>query len=366
VLFVILWFVDGALTPYGLRPLAAALAILIVGSRLAGISLGATRQVAAWNRAGQLEPARFLGGCTVIATAAAFILLTPLPHRVAAPCVIAPREAEPIFVSTAGKLAMGNDARVRYGDHVTADQVVAVLENHAIDREISRLEGEVHHQTILVEGLRRQHSGASGTAAQLSSARATLADLEQQLKQRVRDRDLLIVRSPRVGVLLPPSSDAARPADSLPSEGPPLDPRNAAMYLESGTLVGTVATQGQFDALLVVDQTDIPYVQTGQHVRLQLPESGAGVLTGAVSEVATRRLEYSPPPLLATQRLPSRVGEDGQVQPLRTVYEVRVELSETPEFLAIDSTGESRIEVGTMTLGRRLLRWFEATFARDR
>src|SRR5262249_40905585 len=150
--FVILWFVDGALAPYGLRPLAAALAILVVGTRLASTSIGATRQVAAWSEAGQLHPFRFTGGCAVVVAAAAFILLTPLPHRVAAPFVIAPRDAEPVYVITPGKLTARDEAsQVRYGDQVSAGQIVAILESHAIDREIARLEGELHRQTIVME-----------------------------------------------------------------------------------------------------------------------------------------------------------------------------------------------------------------------
>jgi len=367
VMFVILWFINGALEPYGLRPLAAALALLVVGSRLTATTFSASRRVAAWDETGQLRPVRFLFGCAVVAALAAGILMTPLPHRVAAPCVVTSRDAEPIFVITPGKMLSAEDvAKVRYGDRVMAGQVVARLESHAIEREISRLEGELHQQQIVVEGLRRQHSSATALAAQLSSARARVADLEHQLQQRQRDRESLVLKASRDGVLLVPSAEAAPPADPLLPEGPPLDRRNEGRYLSAGTLIGVVGTPGQYDALLVVDQVDIPFVRKGQPVRIQFAERGEAIVTGVVAEVATRSLEISPSPLVATQRLASRVAESGKVQPLRTTYEVRVELSEVPGFLAVDAAGEARIDVGTMTLARRLLRWFEATFARDR
>jgi putative peptide zinc metalloprotease protein len=367
VMFVILWFIDGALGPYGLRPLAAALALLVVGSRLTATSFGASRRVAAWNEAGQLRPFRFLFGCAIVAAIAAGILMAPLPHRVAAPGVVTPRDAEPVYVITPGRMLPGDEGTpVQYGDRVSAGQVIARLENHAIEREISRLQGELNQQKIVAEGLRRQHSGATEMAAQLSSTRARIADLEHQLEQRQRDRDSLVLRASREGVLLVPSVEAAPPADPLLPQGPPLDPRSNGRYLPAGTLIGLVGTPGQFDALLVVDQVDIPFVRKGQPVRIQLAELGETILTGTVAEVATRSLEISPSPLVATQRLPSQVAESGKIQPLRTTYEVRVEFSDVPGFLAVDAAGDARIDVGTMTLARRFLRWFDATFARDR
>jgi hypothetical protein len=115
-----------------------------------------------------------------------------------------------------------------------------------------------------------------------------------------------------------------------------------------------------------VDQVDLPYIRAGQRVRLRLEQSAGRIITGEVVEVATRVLEHTPPALVATGRLPSRVGADGTIRPLRTAYEVRVELVETPHTLAINAAGTARIEAGRMDLAHRLARWVQRTFTERR
>jgi putative peptide zinc metalloprotease protein len=363
VVFLILRFVDRALEPHGLRPLAVVLATLVVGGRLAGAAMLAVRRVGIWSEAGLLRPARFGIGCAVLAAAVAAAFLVPLPHRVSAPFVVVPRDAHNLFVSVPGELpAAASVPRVQYGDRVAAGQVVAVLESHVIAQEIVRLEGERARQAIVVEGLRRQQLTSPEAAARLSSTRSVMTDLEHQLEQRRRDRAALTLTSPVYGELLPPLDETPSAVDPLRQERPPLDPRNHQPWLSTGTVVGVVADPGRVDALLVVDQVDLPYIRAGQRVRLRLGQSAGRIITGEVVEVATRVLEHTPAALVATGRLPSRVGADGTIRPLRTAYEVRVELVETPHTLAINAAGTARIETGRMDLAHRLARWVQRTF----
>jgi putative peptide zinc metalloprotease protein len=256
--------------------------------------------------------------------------------------------------------------RVAYGDRVTAGETIAVLVNHEVARELVRLEGECRRQTIVIEALRRQQFTAPESSARLSTARSVLQELEQQLEQHRRDAAALTLKAPTDGVLYPPL-DAAEPApEPLRREGGPLQGRNAQTYLAAGTIVGVVGMPDAFDALLVVDQVDIPEVRPGQRVRLRIPQAGASGSEGRVREVAARALDASPEALVHSGQLASRVGADGLVRPVRPVYEVRVEITNPPAALAVASAGDARIDAGSMNAARRVLRWFEATFARDR
>lgn len=367
VLWVLLRFFDQALEPHGLRPAVVVLATVAVGTRLASVASGAWRRVAIWRSEGIMRPIRFSLGCLMVGGAAVLVLAVPFPHRVAAPLTIVPRDARPIHVTAPGAFAaVENARRARYGERVSAGDVIAVLENQEIGRDLVRLEAECQRQRIVVESLRRQQLAAPESAARLSSARAVLEDLQQQLEQRQRDHDQLVITAPATGVLYPPPRETMSEHHALHRERGPLEDRNANAFLTSGTVVGVVGAPAQFDALLVVDQVDVPYVRVGQMVRLGLAQGGPDVCAGRVVEVATRTLETLPEPLVRDGRLPSRVGPGGLVVPVRPVYEVRVEIDD-PAFLpVVGGTGEGRIEVGRMTAARRLLRWFEATFARDR
>jgi hypothetical protein len=165
-------------------------------------------------------------------------------------------------------------------------------------------------------------------------------------------------------VLLPPPDVGGEHADRLKRKWPPLDRRNRQVYLEAGTLVAIVGTPDQYDARLVVDQTDIAYVRPGQTVRLRFPQMGASIAAGTVVEIAARPLEASPYPLVRTERLPSRLENDGTIRPVRTSYEVRVALVGAHKALVDGTVGDARIDVGRMTLARRFQRLMESTFSR--
>jgi putative peptide zinc metalloprotease protein len=364
VVVVVLRFVDRALEPLGLRPLAVLLALVVLGNKLSAAAVASAQRVQMWNSLRILRPARFGLGCLVLFGVVLCAVLIPLPHRVSAPCIVATQNAHSIYVTVPGQLVADSGAPVaRYGDHVLSGEVVATLQNHELELDIARLQGECRRQGIVVEGLRRQPS-SDAIAARMSSASAVLRDLEQQLERRLRDRHALLLTCPSSGVLLPPPDVGGEHADRLKREWPPLDRRNRQVYLEAGTLVAIVGTPDQYDARLVVDQTDIAYVRPGQTVRLRFPQMGASIAAGTVVEIAARPLEASPYPLVRTERLPSRLENDGTIRPVRTSYEVRVALVGAHKALVDGTVGDARIDVGRMTLARRFQRLMESTFSR--
>ncbi len=82
------------------------LACLVLGGMLAGIPLWqAARfvQHAYWSR--QMQIRRAVVSSFVIAACLAALLLTPLPHRVAAPVVLEAESAPQVYAPVAGTLA---------------------------------------------------------------------------------------------------------------------------------------------------------------------------------------------------------------------------------------------------------------------
>ena len=102
-------------------------------------------------------------------------------------------------------------------------------------------------------------------------------------------------------------------------------------------------------------------VRPGQQVRLRLPAMTSSVAQGTVDEVAGRELEAVPRALVLSGRLPVRLDASGAARPVRTVYEVRVAVA--GGTIPAGCVGEARIEAGSMSLLRRLVRFCEITFA---
>jgi putative peptide zinc metalloprotease protein len=362
VIFVIVRLVAYLLEPIGFERLAWGLGAVLVGGRLLANGRGGCRQVVAWQRDGLLRPMRFLAGCVVAAGGVAAAALVPLPFRVAAPCRVVVRDSRSVVVTVPGTLTAAADA-AGYGDRVAAGQIVARLRNDALEQDVLRLRGELLRRTQALDGLRQRQFRDPSVAAHLPVAEAARSECERELKERESELDELVLRSPIDGTLLPPPDDVSGSADDLIRRGHVLDPRNAAAYLEAGTVVSIVGDPAHVDAILCVDQADIPFVQPGQPVRLRLPALSSTVAQGNVVEIAARELENSPRALVLAGRLPVRLDAAGVPRPVRTIYEVRVTVDGPGVSIPAGCVGDARINAGSMSLARRLIRYCEITFA---
>jgi putative peptide zinc metalloprotease protein len=200
VIAMILWFLAKVLEPYRLAVLGQLLALAAVIGLVAVPLWKVAKTVRVPGFAARVKPGRIAMSAGVLVLLLAAALLIPLPHHVAAPLVISPHDALPVYVEIPGKLRV---VHVRPGQRVTAGMPLAELENLDLEEEIAQLTQERNGRRDRLKTLTRQRFTDAAALAQVPAAREALRAAEHQLALRQADRDKLILRAPRDGAILP-------------------------------------------------------------------------------------------------------------------------------------------------------------------
>lgn len=318
-----------------------------------------------WN---QVKKPRLWMTLTGLALLLAFALFVPLPYRVMSTCEIQAQDAAPVYVDVSGRL---EKLFVQAGEKVRAGQPLAQLSDHDLEIEIGRLETLRNQYQARLSALERRRSADAEAANELPALREALQTVVQQLAEKKRDQERLLLLAPCDGVVLPPpwrtiSEDKDAP---LPEwSGTPLEPRNLGAFLKEGELFCTIADPQKMEAILIIDQGDIDFVQPGQSVRIKLDDMFWKTFRGTIEEVAKREVEAASPRLagkaggeLATKTDP----KTGIEKPISTVYQARVPLPDPDNLLIPGLRGRAKIHVDSkhwLTIGQRVWRFVTRTF----
>ena len=368
VIAAILWFCHAMLKPLGLQVLAQLLTVFTVAGLVAVPLVRAIRNWSVPGRSREVNKSRAAVMLTALAALLVAALLVPLPHRVTVPAVLQLHDARRVFVSAAGRLAWSIEpgTKVRQGD------VLGRLEAPDLDMEISRLTGQrdvlqSQLQSLKARSDQQTNRGVRDAGSEIPTAEQALADIEDRLRKREEEKQRLTLTAPLAGTVLPPrrrQEDAA--SDELPFwTGQPLDPANQDAFLETGTLFCLVGDPHAFEALLVIDQSEIAFVQAGQQVQIQIDQLPGRYLLGQIEELAQIDAEAVPPELVAAGRLPLTKQADGETQLAGAFYQAKVSLAAHGYPLLPGATGRARIHVAPLSLGRRLVRYLSSTFRLD-
>ncbi len=361
VVVAILWFLERVLKPYGLDALARGIVVVAVVGMVAVPLVRMTRWILDRQRSEPVKWGRFVVRGGLVGLGLGAMVVIPLPHHVAAPAIIEADGAARVYVTVPGTLVDGAAA----GEHVSAGQTIARLENHETERELARLEGERDRQALHLANLRREQGADPAAAAQIPTAEQALADLEKRLAERRRDRERLTLTTPQDGTVLPPHK---RPHQTEAGELPnwtetPLDPRNHGAYLETGTVVCLIGDPGCLEATLVIDQADVDLVHVGQKVQIHLDELPGETLDGTISTIGELDLKVAPRELVIAGDLPTKMDESGLSRPLSASYQARVKLNPTGHVsLRSGAPGRAKITVEPQSVANRLLRYLQQTF----
>lgn len=368
VVFAVLWFTYKVLKPYRLEVIAELLGVIVLARLLVmPVWRGGNFLLEQWGNP-EMNWRRAMAAGTVLAGIVAAACFIPLPHRIHAPIVIEAEGARRVYVSVAGTLVRSTPV----GTVVEKDQTLAELKNLDVDMEVEKLRGQANQQRLHIANLERRRVADPAAGALLPTAQETLADIEERLKQRTLDQERLTLKSPVAGTVLPPPRQVRKKSDKelVPWSGTPIEEKNLGSFLDTGTTLCLIGDPQQLEALLVIDQSDVEFVRTGQRVHIQLDESPGETLWGTIAEVGELDLDVTPRELLHHGDIPTQADEKGVLRPLTTWYQARVTLVGPVEesgkrSILLGATGRAKIHVPSQPLAARIYRALRNTFHFD-
>jgi multidrug efflux pump subunit AcrA (membrane-fusion protein) len=300
----------------------------------------------------------------VAAGIAAAIALIPLPQRVWCGAELRPRGEETVYVTEAGRL---ESLAVKAGAIVKEGDELARLSSIDLDLQITELEGKATDSRTRLASLQRERFTDPAAGLEIGTVEESLKSIEEQLEKKKKNRTELVLRAPRAGVVLPAPSLKEQPEASgrlPPWSGNALDPKNVGATFTEGTVLCLVGEPEKFEAVMVVDQSEVEFVAKGQHVDLRLDAFPWQTFTGTVEELAESSLEMSSERMSvkAGGLVPTETDPSGRELPISTSYEAMMSLDDTQAVLTPGMRGTARIQVGSRTVGQWLLRLVWQTF----
>jgi putative peptide zinc metalloprotease protein len=377
VLVGILWFLNQVFKPYNLEVLGRVITLVVLWGLVAVPAWQMWKFFRVPGRIAQVKPRRLALSVALAGLAAALVALVPVPHHVYTAVVIEARDADRVYVTHPGRLAWR--AELEPGATVQDGQVLTVLSNPDLELELAELAGQVESARLHLRNLNRQRRADPAAAADIPSAEKALDDLEERFAQRRQDRDRLTLRVPPAKdlrtpdgsrperrVLPPPAVPPAPSEGRLPAwSGNVLDESADGAWLERETLFCLIGDPRRLDAVLVIDQGDVEFVDRrgGQEVEIQLDALPGRIFRGRISQVAQGELKLAPRELSAKVggELQTRTDKSGAERPESTSYQARVPLDDLEGGLLLAYRGRSKIHVPSRTLGQILWRYLSQT-----
>ena len=307
----------------------------------------------------RLQPGRVALTLCAVGVLLYGFFLVPLPCRVSAPVVLEPTAAQRVYATARGTLI----GSVSVGEEVSRSQTLAQLQDLDLQKKIARLTGDLQRLRVRIKNLESRAIGDDQALAQLPAAREMLADLQQQLAQRQREEQGLILKAPVAGTVLAiPEVEQIRGKGLLPRwSGTPLDDQNRNCTLERGTLVCLVGDPTCHEAVLFIDEADIGLVRSKQPVRMSFAVAPGSFLSGTIYEIAGRESQAVPRELAAGGEVANRRDATGVLRPLTTTYEARVKLDDQALSLVSAAPGRAKIVVDAQTIFQRFYRVLRKT-----
>ena len=304
----------------------------------------------------------------VTAVAAAVVLgsiaLIPLPQRVWCATELRPRGEEMVYVPVPGRLerlAVKAGAVVKKGDEL------ARLVNVDLDLEIADLEGKAKQYESRLKSLERERFSDPAAGLEIGTVKESLASIRDQLDRKMKDRRELVLLAPRDGVVMPPMSlkSQGEQGGKLPAwSGNAISDRNLGAIFQEGTVLCMVGEPERFEAVMVVDQTEVEFVTEGQPVDLKLNSFPWQTFRGKVDQIAETHIEAGSERLSvkAGGSVPTETDPSGREIPISTSYEALMTLDDADAVFTPGMRGTARIQVGSRTVGQWLLRLLWQTF----
>ncbi len=354
--FVILWFIANALRPYGLQSVGVLLCVFATVGIVFSMLRLPVRFFQNPARRNRIRRDRSLLSAAGIACLL-LICVWPLPATVPARGRLTAASETPVYVLTPGSI---EKLEARPGQSVGEGEALAKLVNHDVELQYLAAKGRYDAQLKALETLGRAAMDQPEMANDLPAQRATLEELREQLSLRKRRLDGLTITAPHSGMLIEAPRKPSRGDNEyqLASwSGYPTDANNQSCYLTAGDEVFSIIAPDQWEAELLLDQSDVERIRLGAPVKLLVDTTPDEVFHGVVREIA--RAQW-------TKRENADRRDGGSTSPAAspytTSYAVRVQLDSTPPVAMTGLSVSSRIEIGSISLVQRASHFLTGLF----
>ena len=360
----IFMFVWNAMKPYRMEAIGRMLALFGIYGLIVRPITGIYKFLKVPGRRDEVKSLNMTITGIVVALIAAAVCFIPLPQRVWCPAELRPRGEETVYVTVDGRL---EDIFVEANDRVSQGDELARFSNVDLELQIAELEGQESGYRSRLASLERERFTDSAAGMEIRTVEESLKSVEEQLSKKRKYQRELVLKAPRSGLVLPSETVDERPDPSgrLPGwSGSALAKKNIGATFAEGTVLCMVGDPDHFEAVMIVDQSEVEFVQSKQRVDLKLDAFPFETFRGAVDEIAETHIEVGSERLSvkAGGSVPTTTDEMGREVPISTSYEVLMQVNDAENVLTPGMRGTAGIEVGNRTVGQWLLRLFWQTF----
>jgi len=369
VVFSILFFLNQVLEPYGLKVLGQVVAFF----SLVGMVVQPLWQLGKFfnypGRMHQVKKNRLTATLAVCAALIGAFVWLPLPYSIKCAVEVQPRDAAHVYALVPGQLV---ELRVRSGDKVKHNDIVARLQNEDLRLRTNELEIQASQYRSQIELLERQRNTRSQSepAGRIPELEELLESAEEQLSRHKEDLAKLDVRAEATGTVMtavlrktPPN-----PEEQLPQwDGSLLDPRNVGAFLQPHDELCVIGEPERYEAVLAVDQADLASLKPGQLVRIKLDAYADEVVETTIEseeDISREPMKYTSQSMSvqAGGRVATRTDSTGGARPLSSTYQVNVPLKGYAGQFKMGQRGRAKISAEPRSLGDRLWRYLTDTF----
>ncbi len=367
VVFSILFFLNAVLEPYGLKVVGQAIGLMGLFGLLVQPIWNLIKFFRAPGRMSQVKAKNLGITVAIIVALLAFVTLVPLPYNVKCAVEIKPNEqlVKQVIVKTPGRL---KSVEVELGQKVQPGDEIMKIEDVRLQMEYEdiRRRGKVFQQQYAsLQQKRRDDPRVVGDSQLIQRASESNAQSLEDIERRLND---LVLTAPVAGIIMPPPEKKPDPKveGRLPGwDGSLLRPKNLGARVEMDDVVCMVGDPNAFEAMLVIDQSDMPFIKTELPARILLDSYTNQELTGTIDAIASSDMEVASPTLSnQTGGQMALVTDAAGVQrPQSASYEARVPLSgDLPVKLRFGMRGRAKIKAAPQTIVMRLWRLLARTF----
>lgn len=375
VTFSIMFFLNKVLEPYGLKVIGQAIAVVGFVGLVVQPAWALAKFFYIPGRMHKMKKHRVIASAVVAVAIVFAFLYMPLPFHVQCQLEVQPRGATPVFAGVPGKIV---EVTTQPGTAVKAGDVLARLDNIDLQLEVMKLEGEKARLEVELDGLERQRFSDDRASLQVQAVKEMLVTTTEQLHEKQRDLGRLTIVAPMDGYVFPAPPRPKRDSGDgrLPQwSGSPFEAKNQGALLGGADQFCQIGKSTDYDAVLVIDQTDVNLVQRYFNDHGEFPETELKLdayrwktIDGAIERLASAPMEATPASLSTQGGGVLETKTDRKTGTLKTVstsYQARVPLKDTGELLRVGLTGKAKIYTGWQSLYERTARYIFRTFHFD-